>query len=153
MLSKEAECLTDTRREMKARILVCKVSSPCPLSKVGQNSTQMIYTCTVIMIVVQTRDSFGRWLVKLKFHSYYNALVGERNVTVGRAVGCEIEEHQIPRYKHSVLPAAPRSNDVRPNQKIYYRPRPRLSRDSCLEANPRWGLAYRYRTVNWLRLS
>ena len=43
----------------------------------------MIYTHTVIKFEVkQTRDSFGKWRVKLKFHSYI-ALVEERNVTFG----------------------------------------------------------------------
>jgi hypothetical protein len=88
VLSKEAECLTDTHVEIKARPLACKVSAPCPLLKVCGNSAQLIYTHTVIIFEVQqTRDSFGKWLVKLKFHSY-TALVGEPNVTfVGGAVG------------------------------------------------------------------
>ena len=77
-----SRCLKDTRLEMKTRTLACKVSAPCPLSKVCGNSAQFIYPDTVVIFEVQqTRDSFGNWLVKLKFYSYI-ALVGERNVTL-----------------------------------------------------------------------
>jgi hypothetical protein len=63
----EAECLTDTRLEIKARPLACKVPAPCPLPKVCGNSAQLIYPDTVVIFeVLQTRDSFGIWLVKLK---------------------------------------------------------------------------------------
>ena len=80
---KEAEYLRDTRLEMKARPLACKVFAPCPLLKVCGNSAQLIYRHTVIIFEVQqTRDRFGKCLVKLKFLSYI-ALVGERNVTFG----------------------------------------------------------------------
>jgi hypothetical protein len=114
VFSKEAECLTDTRLEMKARPLACKVSALCPLLKVCGNSAQSIYSHTVIIFEVQqTRDSFGKFLVKLEFHSYI-ALVGERNVSFGGgSVGCEIEQqHEIQRYKHAVSIAAPRSSEV-----------------------------------------
>ena len=86
MLSKEAEFLKDTRLEMKARTLACKVTAP--LSKVGGNSAHWIYPDTfVIFEVQQTRDSVGKWLVKLNFHTYVD-LVGERNLTLrGGAVG------------------------------------------------------------------
>ena len=77
MLSKETECLTDRRLEMKARPLACKVSVPYPLLKVCGNSAQLIYTHTVIIFEVQhTRNSFGKCLVKPKFQSYF-ALVGK----------------------------------------------------------------------------
>ena len=49
MLSKEAECLTDTRLEMKARPLTFKVSVPCPLLKFCGKSAQLIYTHTHII--------------------------------------------------------------------------------------------------------
>ena len=65
---------------------------------------KLIYTNTVIIFEVQqTRDSFGKWLVKPKIQSYI-ALVGERNVTFGGGtVGREIEQqYEIPRYKHAV---------------------------------------------------
>ena len=84
----EAEYLADSRLKMRARPLACKVSATCKLSKAGGNSAQLIYPHTVIIFEVQqTRDSFGKWLVKLKFHSYIS-LVEERNVTFeGGAVG------------------------------------------------------------------
>ena len=82
MLSKEAECLTDIRLEMKTRPLACKVSATCPLSKVFGNSAHLIYPETfVVFELKQTRESFGKWLVKLKFKSYI-ALMGDRNVTI-----------------------------------------------------------------------
>ena len=95
---------------MNARRLVCKASAPCPILKVCGYSAQLIYAHTVIKFEVhQTRDSFGKWLVKLKFH-FYIALVGERNVTFGGGlVGCEIEQqHKIPRYKHAECYLQPR---------------------------------------------
>ena len=71
MLSKEAECLMDTRLEMKARPLACKVSALCLLLKFCRNSAQLIYTHTVIIFEVkQTRYSFGKRLVKTKFQSF-----------------------------------------------------------------------------------
>ena len=77
VLSKEAECLTDRRLEMKARPLAYKVSAPCPLSKVGGNSAHLIYPDIVVIFdVQQTCESFGKWLLKLKFQSN-TALVGE----------------------------------------------------------------------------
>ena len=85
---------------MKARPLACKVSAPCPILKVCGKSAQLNYPHIVIILEVkQTRDSFGKWLDKLKFISYI-ALVGKRNVTFGGgAVGCENEhQHEIPRY-------------------------------------------------------
>ena len=60
------------------------VQSICSVSiiKVCGNSAQFIYPDTVVILEVQqTRDSFGKWLVKLKFH-FYIALVGERNVNL-----------------------------------------------------------------------
>ena len=48
-----AECLTDTRIEMKARLLAYNVSVTCPLLKVDGNSTQLIYPGTVIIFEVQ----------------------------------------------------------------------------------------------------
>jgi hypothetical protein len=51
-VSKEAECLTDTRLEMKARPLACKVSALCLLLKFCRNSAQLIYTHTVIIFEV-----------------------------------------------------------------------------------------------------
>ena len=104
MLSNEAECLTDTSLEMKARPLAFKVSALRPISKVGGNSAQLIYTDTVVIFEVQqTFESFVKWLVKLKFQSYI-AIFGEQNLTLrGGAVRCEIEQqHVIPRYKHTV---------------------------------------------------
>ena len=65
-VSKEAECLTDTRPEMKARPIACKVSAPCSLSKVDGFSLQMMFSDTaVIFEVQQTRDRFGKWPLKL----------------------------------------------------------------------------------------
>ena len=61
MFSKEAECLTDTCLEMKARPLACKVSVPCSLIKVCRNSAQLIYTHKVNIFEVQkTRESLGK---------------------------------------------------------------------------------------------
>ena len=49
-----AECLTDTRLEIKARPLVYKVSVMCPLLlKVDGNTAQLIYLDTVIIFEVQ----------------------------------------------------------------------------------------------------
>ena len=72
---------------------MCKVSAPYPFPEVGGSPDKV-----VIFEVQQTRDSFGKWLVKLKIQSYI-ALVVERNVTLrGGAVGSEIEQqHQIAR--------------------------------------------------------
>ena len=52
MLSKEAECLKDTRQEINAFPLTCKVSAPCPLSNVGENCAQLIYSATVVIFEV-----------------------------------------------------------------------------------------------------
>ena len=58
----------DTRLEMKAGPLACKVSVPCQLLKICGNSARLIYTHTVIIFEVQqTREIFAKWLVKLKF--------------------------------------------------------------------------------------
>ena len=60
----------------------------------------MIYTHTIIIFEVQqTRDRFGKCLVKQKFQSYI-AVIGERKVTFGGGtVGREIkQQHEIPRY-------------------------------------------------------
>jgi hypothetical protein len=55
--------ITDTRLEMKARPLACKVSALCPLLKVFGNSAQLIYSHKVIIFEVQqTRDSFASGL-------------------------------------------------------------------------------------------
>ena len=79
---KEEDCLTDTRLEMKASPLACKVWTPCPLSNVCGTSAQLIYSdIFIIFEVQQTRDVFTKWLFKLKFNSYI-ALVGELNVTL-----------------------------------------------------------------------
>ena len=101
--------MTDTRLEMKAPPLACKISASCAILKVCGNSAQLNYTHTLIFGVQQTRDSFGKWLLKLKFH-YYIALVAERNVTFGGcAVVCEIEQQrEIPQYKHAVCYLQPR---------------------------------------------
>jgi len=99
-----AECLTDTRPEMKSSPLGYKVSVTCPLLKVDGKSAQLIYPVTVIIFESQhTSYRIDKCLVKLKFQSYI-ALVGERKVTFrGGAVGYEIEQqHEISRYKHIV---------------------------------------------------
>ena len=95
--------MTDTRLDVKARPLACKVSPSCPLLKVCGKSGRLVYAHTVIIFEVQqTRDSFGNWFVKLKFQSYCPGRV--RNVTFG---GCTIgrkvkKQHEIPRSKHAV---------------------------------------------------
>ena len=47
-----------------------------------------LYAQFIIFEVQHTRDSFGKWLVKLRFHSYI-ALVGQRNVTFK---GCAVSD-------------------------------------------------------------
>ena len=138
--------MTNTCLEMKARPSACKVSAPCPLLKLCGKSVQLINTHTDITFEIkQTRDSFGKWLVKLKFHSYI-ALVGEGNVTFGGGSSCVRSNSSMkyPAIKCGVLIPAQRSSDVCLIPQIeYYRPRPRFSRDSCLETNLRWVSAYR----------
>ena len=85
---------------------ICAVSIIKSLLK---QCTADLYAQVIIFEVQQTRDSFGKWLVKPKFQSYI-ALVGKRNVTFG---GCTIgrkvkKQHEIPRYKHAVCYLQPR---------------------------------------------
>jgi len=64
VLSKEAKCLKDTRLEMKASPLECKVSTKCPLLNDCGNIAQFIYKHTVIIFEVRglldKYPTFGR---------------------------------------------------------------------------------------------
>jgi len=97
-----------TRRNEATPFSVQSISAASIIKSLRKQCAVDLYH-TIIFEVQQTRDSFGMWLLKLKFQSYI-ALVRERNMTFGDgAVECEIEQQrEIPRYKHAVCYLQPR---------------------------------------------